>query len=147
MPGSADRVRYGDRVTIDEPNGYESASVRATSPVAGISGCWAARTGSVPRPRRSGHRRVVPAAPSLMSRAARPGPIRASIAGPHGTNYGCAINSNLAAMIANPDDLVRGQDASGRDTSVTAGRAIRTYRERTPTGSQPLPAVTTRGGQ
>ena len=62
-----------------------------------------------------------------------------------GTNYGCATNSNLAAMIADPDDLVRGRDSAGRDTSVVAGRAIRVYRERVPTGSQPLPSVTTRG--
>ena len=62
-----------------------------------------------------------------------------------GTNYGCAINSNLAAMIANPDDLVHGRDGTGQGSATTAGRAIRTYRERQPTGTQPLPANSTTG--
>ena len=103
--------------------------------------------------RRAGHRGRGPAGHgprrrqprrAPVSRAARTGrdpgiesPVRT------GTNYGCAINSNLAAMIANPDDLVHGQDGSGRDSAATAGRAIRTYRERAPTGRQALPAPTT----
>ena len=56
------------------------------------------------------------------------------------------MNSNLAAMIANPDDLVRGQEGSSRDSAIVAGRAIRIYRDRVPTGSQPLPSATTRSG-
>ena len=60
-----------------------------------------------------------------------------------GTNYGCAINSNLAAMIANPDDLVHGRAGSGVGAAITAGRAVRVYRESRPTGSQPLPANST----
>jgi len=71
--------------------------------------------------------------------------------GPSSTssNYGCGVNSNLAAMIANPDDLIVGQDGSGTDSAGTAGRAIRIYRDRTPTGTQPLPSTTTssRGNQ
>jgi pilus assembly protein CpaD len=143
-------VRYGDRLTVDEPRGYESESVRGDvarvaadfglllgdgAPV--TEGSVATGTVRVVASRASAHVEGCPAwtDPGIDS------PVRT------GTNYGCAINSNLAAMIANPDDLIRGQDASGRDTSVTAGRAIRTYRDRTPTGSQPLPAVTTRGGQ
>ena len=33
-------------------------------------------------------------------------------------------------MIANPDDLVLGQDGSAHGSAATAGRAIRVYRER-----------------
>lgn len=62
------------------------------------------------------------------------------------TNFGCATNANLAAMIADPNDLVRGQADSGSGSASTATRAIRVYRQRQPTGQQGLPAVSTRGG-
>jgi len=143
-------VGYGDRVTIDEPRGHESAGARQD--VAGV----AARFGllladgapvtegnvqpgtiRIVASRSSAH---VPGCPEWSD----PGiesPVRT------GTNYGCAINSNLAAMIANPDDLVRGRDGAGQGSATTAGRAIRTYRERQPTGTQPLPQTQTRSGQ
>jgi pilus assembly protein CpaD len=144
-------VRYGDRLTIDEPRGQESAGVLgdvarvaadfgllvATDGAPVTEGNVAPGTVRVVASRASAHVEGCPSwtDPGIES------PVRT------GTNYGCAINSNLAAMIANPDDLVRGRDGSSRDSAGVAGRAIRTYRERTPTGSQPLPAVTTRGGQ
>ena len=53
---------------------------------------------------------------------------------------------NLAAMVANANDLVEGQNHSGRGSASTAGRAIRTYREQPPTGRQGLQATTTREG-
>lgn len=45
-------------------------------------------------------------------------------------NYGCAVNGNLAAMVANPEDLVRGQVGSSDLRTATSDRAIKTYRER-----------------
>ena len=50
------------------------------------------------------------------------------------SNYGCATNRNLAAMIANPADLVRG--APGTETSDTAlsYKAIDAYRKKPPGG-------------
>lgn len=47
------------------------------------------------------------------------------------SNYGCSINSNLAAMIANPEDLVRGQPGGPTIDPSLSAKAIRTYRERT----------------
>jgi pilus assembly protein CpaD len=61
------------------------------------------------------------------------------------SNYGCATNTNLAAMIANPDDLIRGREASANGAAIIAGRAVRVYRENRPTGQQPLPANSTTG--
>ena len=49
-------------------------------------------------------------------------------------------------MIANPEDLILGQDASTSGSATTATRAIRTYRERQPTGRQGLPAASTTQG-
>lgn len=54
------------------------------------------------------------------------------------TNFGCGVNSNLAAMIANPEDLVRGQTANSDLRTATSNLAIKTYREKIPTGSGEL---------
>ncbi|WP_174291289.1 CpaD family pilus assembly protein [Sphingomonas bacterium] len=51
------------------------------------------------------------------------------------SNQGCAINSNLAAMIADPADLVRGQPGSGTNDPATSYRAIDAYRKAAPTGA------------
>ena len=58
-------------------------------------------------------------------------------------NYGCAVNSNLAAMIADPNDLVLGQEGSLDGDAATASKAIKTYREKAPTGAGPLKAEKT----
>ena len=59
------------------------------------------------------------------------------------SNYGCATNANLAAMIANPEDLIHGRSGTVNGSGATAGRAIRGYREGQPTGRQGLTATTT----
>ena len=43
-------------------------------------------------------------------------------------NYGCATNSNYAAMVANPEDLVRGQELDGHPVITTSNSAIEAYR-------------------
>ena len=43
-------------------------------------------------------------------------------------NYGCATNSNYAAMVANPEDLVRGQSSRGGSSVNGSNRAIEAYR-------------------
>lgn len=48
------------------------------------------------------------------------------------TNYGCAINSNLAAMVADPMDLVHGKGSGLTDTNSN-NRAIKAWREAEPT--------------
>ena len=54
------------------------------------------------------------------------------------SNYGCSINGNLAAMVANPEHLIQG-DASKSDTIVTRStKAIDSYREAKPTGEAGL---------
>jgi len=60
-------------------------------------------------------------------------------------NYGCAVNSNLAAMIADPNDLVLGQAGSVVGDPATAAKAVKVYRDATPTGSNGLQAASTKG--
>ncbi len=50
-------------------------------------------------------------------------------------NYGCAINSNLASMIADPNDLVLGQVGSNDGDMIASSKAIRSYRTAQPTGA------------
>ena len=61
-------------------------------------------------------------------------------------NYGCAVNSNLAAMVANPEDLVQGQQGTGETVVTTSTKAIATYREQEPTGAAGLPQINTNKG-
>lgn len=58
------------------------------------------------------------------------------------SNYGCAANSNFAAMVANPEDLVRGQSSDSNLRTATSNRAISTYREKAPTGTGGLQQIT-----
>lgn len=50
------------------------------------------------------------------------------------SNFGCAINSNLAAMVADPADLVRGASGSTVTDPMTGGKAINALRGAKPTG-------------
>ncbi|MEQ1725748.1 MAG: CpaD family pilus assembly lipoprotein [Sphingopyxis sp.] len=60
-------------------------------------------------------------------------------------NYGCASNANLAAMVADPSDLVSGQPGTTNDPNA-ATRAINSYRAAPPTGAAGLPSSGTQGG-
>lgn len=58
------------------------------------------------------------------------------------SNFGCGVNSNLAAMVANPEDLVHGREGSG--FSTTAGtKAVQYYRTTPPTGTKGLQDINT----
>ena len=57
------------------------------------------------------------------------------------SNFGCGVNGSLAAMVANPDDLVRGQSSESDLRTATSNRAISTYREKVPTGSGDLKSL------
>lgn len=54
------------------------------------------------------------------------------------STFGCAVNGNLAAMIANPEDLIHGREPSGVTDPVNAARAIEMYRAKTLSGSGAL---------
>lgn len=51
------------------------------------------------------------------------------------SNHGCAMNANLAAMVANPADLVRGQGGSAVADQLASAKAIESYRKAAPTGA------------
>ena len=62
-------------------------------------------------------------------------------------NYGCAVYGNLAGMVANPEDLIHGQQGTGETVVTTSTKAIRAYRDAEPTGVDGLATIsTTEGG-
>ncbi len=61
------------------------------------------------------------------------------------SNFGCAVNSNMAAMVANPQDLVHGREGSGVGDTLTSSKAVEQYRKAVPTGQQGLKDINTKG--
>jgi pilus assembly protein CpaD len=61
------------------------------------------------------------------------------------SNFGCAVNSNYAAMVADPVDLVHGREGTGVLDTSTATKAVDYYRAAPPTGTKGLQAVSTKG--
>jgi pilus assembly protein CpaD len=143
-------LRYGDRLSVDEPGGYASEGARRD--IARI----AARYGiliSEGAPVTAGD--IQPGSVRIIASRAHahvpdcptwsdPGIVATTTTS---SNYGCSINSNLAAMVADPDDLVLGREGSVNMSGATATRAIHTYRTRPATGSQALPSTTTSSSQ
>lgn len=62
------------------------------------------------------------------------------------SNFGCGVNSNWASMVANPEDLVRGQSTDSDLRTATSNRAISTYREKAPSGAGDLKQLSAGGG-
>ena len=137
---------YGDMVYVDGPSGYDARDEVAR--VAGQYGMLVSpgapmTAGPVPQ----GMVRVVvarttasvPGCPN-WSKASTPNFDDASM-----SNYGCALNSNLAAMIANPQDLVSGREGSGVGDTLTASKAVEQYRKAVPTCQQGLKDISTKG--
>jgi pilus assembly protein CpaD len=60
------------------------------------------------------------------------------------SNYGCGVNSNLAAMIANPEDLVHGREGVNVGDTNAGTKAILMYRTKPPTGKGELKDVSTK---
>jgi pilus assembly protein CpaD len=138
-------VGYGDRVFVEENGAYpglreDVARVAAEYGLL-LSGGAPITSGAV----QPGSVRVivsrstasVPGCPNWSSRWG------ASATSP---NYGCSINSNIAAMVADPSDLVLGQSGSGTD-GATGAKAIKVYRETPPTGSQGLKDISSRSSK
>lgn len=122
-------LRYGDRVSVEDPLDRPETRT-AVADIAGRYGLLLADgapvvTGEV----QPGQARVVIA----RSRASVPGcpdwagKSDASLLNGISANYGCANNGNLAAMIANPEDLIKGQKGSPDTYISTSGASINAY--------------------
>jgi pilus assembly protein CpaD len=138
-------VRYGDTVFVD---GYDAGAARGQ--VADVVGNYGMMV-SPGAPVTAGE--VVPGTVRVVvSRnvATVPGcPDWATVSQPNfynqsASNYGCSVNGALAAQIANPQDLVHGQEGAGVADASTATRPVNLYRTTPPSGSKGLQAVSTK---
>lgn len=138
-------VGYGDRISID---GYADDGARQD--IARLAGTYGlllsegapTTAGQIP----PGSVRVIVSRSSASVPGCpqwNPSEIGARIT--TSPNYGCAVNTNIAAMIANPNDLVIGQVGDASVDAATAARAIQTYRTKQPTGAGPLKQEATKG--
>jgi pilus assembly protein CpaD len=136
-------VAYGDRIAIDDATA--SAAVREdVARVAGRYGLLVSNdapvTEGVVDP---GKVRVV----ISRSRASVPGcpdwsdKFNETLNNGTDSGFGCAINGNLAAMVADPQHLLHGAAGTGDTVIMSSTKAIETYREQKPTGAGGLPAV------
>ncbi|MBL8650187.1 MAG: CpaD family pilus assembly protein [Sphingopyxis sp.] len=139
-------VRYGDRIAVEDPSPYTTgsahAAIRSIVERQGLlmSDAVPVTTGAVPQgsvrlvvTRASAY---VPGCPDWRTKSS------INLANATSSNYGCATNSNLAAMVADPNDLIKGASAKGNDPTA-ATRPINTYREKPQTGAGELNGVST----
>jgi len=59
------------------------------------------------------------------------------------SNFGCGVNSDLAAMVANPEDLIHGRESSGLGDNTAGTKAVILYRSTPPTGTKGLQSINT----
>jgi len=140
-------LRYGDSVYVDGP--YSDGARAQVADIAGAYGILVSQgapvTAGTVAP---GNVRVV------VSRTVASVPNCPNWDTPSQPNYnnktmpnlGCGVNSNLAAMVANPEDLIHGREGNGIGDAATASRAIGVYRNTAPTGTKGLQDVSTKSG-
>ena len=110
------RVGYGDRVAVDDPVGSNGEARDAVaSVVAGYGLLLSDETPPSAAPVAPGTVRIVVSRMRARVPNCNDWSRDSSVDYEQNTSstYGCATNSNLAAMIANPQDLIRGAGSSG----------------------------------
>ncbi len=130
-------LRYGDRIAIDDP--LASNATRATvETVASRFGIMlGGEAPATPGYVNAGAVRVVisrtsasvPGCPDWGTKS------DTNLHNATASGYGCAINGNLAAMVANPEDLVKGTKGSLQTTVMAGTKAIETFRSAKPSGA------------
>lgn len=133
-------LRYGDRIFVDDPLG-SGATRDAIAAIAGrygllvspgapvTAGYVEAGTARVIVTRSSAH---VPGCPDWSDTFA------SNLGNKTNNGFGCAVNSNLAAMVADPEHLIEGAKGTGETVVMSSSKAIDTYRKAEPTGTQGL---------
>lgn len=131
-------LRYGDRVAVDYGDGYAAPAVRQT--VSGLVEGYGLLVGNtVPVTQgvvAPGTVRVVvtrssasvPSCPDWSTTSER------NYDSSNHSNHGCSVNSNMAAMIADPEDLIRGRDAKALDSN-SGTKAVNAHRVKTNGGN------------
>jgi pilus assembly protein CpaD len=127
-------LRYGDRIGLD---GNVSAATRdAVGAIAGRHGLLISEGAPVTEGLvQPGMVRVV----VTRSRASVPNcpdwsdKLSANFNNSTSDGYGCAVNGNLAAMIADPEHLLKGAEDAGNTQVMTSNKAVAAYRAKAAT--------------
>ena len=149
-PGEVERLNgwfqglglgYGDRVYVD---GYAPAARTQVARVAGRYGMMVSpgapvtagmvQPGSI-RVVVARRRAIVPGCPN-WSQASQPDWDNKTM-----SNFGCGVNSNLAAQVANPEDLLHGREGAAVTDTVTAAKAVQFYRTQPVSGTKGLQSI------
>ncbi len=141
------QLRYGDRIAVDT-QGYGPGARDAVAIVVARYGLLVdeiapVTQGEIPggavRVIVSRMTATVPNCPD-WSRPSSP-----NLSGDAMSNYGCATNSNLAAMVSDPRDLISGRTTSTVVDATMSTKAIGTFRKAPNTGASGLKPEITRG--
>jgi len=140
-------LRYGDRISVEDPMQSQAtrATVEALAGQYGLSLSDGAPTsvGFV----EAGTTRVVVTRSKAVVHGCPDWKAHSDANPANGLspNYGCAVNSNLAAMVANPEHLLKGEGSVSDTTIMSSNKAITTYRAKAPTGAGELKASDSKG--
>ena len=132
---AAMKLRYGDKIALDDPIGYRGARYDVARVAASYGLLVDADRPITATPVAPGTIRVVisrtqasvPGCPDWSRNASHEFNSNTS------SNFGCAINASLAAMVASPEDLVHGQSVGTTDPA-RSGKAIEALRKAAPSG-------------
>jgi pilus assembly protein CpaD len=133
-------LRYGDRIAIDNPT-QNPAVANVVRDLASRYGLIIADAAPItPGFIEPGQARVVITRASATVPGCPDWSAKSDMNYTNGTspNFGCATNSNMAAMVADPQDLLEGKKGSGETVIATSNKAISTYRDAEPTGKAGL---------
>lgn len=139
---------YGDRLSLDDPT--ESSQTRGSvEQVAGRFGTLLADIAPVtegdiaPGTARVVVSRTEASVPGCPDWSAK---VDNKLNNATSPGYGCAINGNMAIMVANKEDLVRGVKGASTTLVQSNAKAIQAYRDQPPTGAGGLKTVSSKSG-
>ena len=129
-------LRYGDRVAVEDPSSNPAVE-NAVNDLAGRFGLIVSKTAPTTTGfLQPGEARVVITRTSAEVPDCPDWGAKSDMNYTNGTSpgYGCATNGNMAAMVADSQDLLEGKKGTGETVVATGNRAIQTYRDTIATG-------------
>jgi pilus assembly protein CpaD len=141
-------LKYGDRIALDGAVGNEAAREDVEA-IAGRHGLLLADGA----PLTTGH--VAPGSVRVVvTRTTASVPncpnwqdhVSTNLENATTDGFGCAVNSNIAAMVADPEHLLHGAEGTGETIVMSSTKAIESYREQDVSGAGGLPEVSTQSG-
>lgn len=140
-------LRYGDRISIDDPMASSAARRAVEDLAAGYGLLVGSDAPTTPGYVNPGMVRVVvtrasasvPGCPDWRDKS------DANLHNGTSRNYGCATNSNLATMVADPEHLLKGATSPSETLVMSSDKAIGSYRAAKPTGEGGLKQTSSSG--